>query len=65
MKITTVSVCVVCGILPLMIFPCVPDTGIPPVLFCRAFFLCLLPHPSSRSASLTLLLFSVMRFSPY
>ncbi|EAN2172164.1 hypothetical protein E2U45_01245 [Salmonella enterica] len=28
MKITTVSVCVVCGILPLMILPVLPDTWI-------------------------------------
>ncbi|ECI3633519.1 DNA internalization-related competence protein ComEC/Rec2, partial [Salmonella enterica subsp. houtenae] len=57
MKITTVSVCVVGGILPLTILPVLPDTWILAALFCLACLLCLIPHHYARYAALTLLFF--------
>ncbi len=57
MKITTVSVCVVCGILPLAILPVLPDTWILAVLFCLACLLCLILPSLCSYAALTLLFF--------
>lgn len=57
MKITTVSSCALCGILPLTVLPSLPEMLYVSGLFCLACVLCLIPHKYLHYAGLTLLFF--------
>ncbi len=57
MKITTVSICALLGILPLMLLPMLPGMLCIGIVFCLACLLCFLPYKYMRSAGLTLLFF--------
>lgn len=57
MKITTASMCALCGILPLTVLPTLPAMQCVSGLFFLACMLCLIPHKSLLYAGLTLLFF--------
>lgn len=57
MKITAVSSCALCGILPLTVLPSLPEMLYVSGLFCPACVLCLIPHKYLHYAGLTLLFF--------
>lgn len=57
MKITTVSVCALCGILPLILLPVLPGSLCLIGIFCFACALSFVPYKYTQYASLTLLFF--------
>lgn len=57
MKITTVSVCALCGILPLIFLPVLPGSLCLIGIFCFACALSFVPYKYTQYASLTLLFF--------
>lgn len=57
MKLTTISTCALCGILPLTVLPVLPDMLCVSLVFGLACLLCLIPHRYMHYAGLVLLFF--------